>query len=96
MSGMVRKSLIETLSSSSVHIFFIRNGSLVQNPEFLRPKDFPPKEKPERDSGAPDNGIERKSYPETSLTISLTNAVRLLKWPLVREIRGLASRGVVF
>ena len=38
----------------------------------------------------------KRYYPETSLTISLTNAVRLLKWPLVREIRGLDSRGVIF
>jgi len=36
------------------------------------------------------------TYPETSFTISRTKAVRLLKWPLVREIRGLDSRGVVF
>lgn len=28
-------------------------------------------------------------YPATSLTISLTNAVLLLKWPLVRDILGL-------
>lgn len=37
-----------------------------------------------------------RTYPETSLTISLTKAVRLLKWPFVREMRGLNSRGVVF
>jgi len=36
------------------------------------------------------------TYPETSFTISLTNAVLLLKWPLVREMRGLDSRGVTF
>lgn len=29
------------------------------------------------------------SYPATSLTISLTNAVLLLRWPLVRDILGL-------
>lgn len=38
----------------------------------------------------------QSTYPETSFTISRTKAVRLLKWPLVREIRGLDSRGVVF
>ena len=45
------------------------------------------------------NSITLRSYganPATSLTISRTNAVRLLKWPLVREIRGLRTRGVVF
>lgn len=36
------------------------------------------------------------TYPETSLTISRTKAVRLLRWPLVRETRGLATRAVVF
>ena len=36
------------------------------------------------------------TYPDTSLTISLTKAVRLLRWPLVREMRGLDSRGVTF
>ena len=35
------------------------------------------------------------TYPDTSLTISRTNAVRLLKWPLVRDMRD-DSRGVVF
>ena len=35
------------------------------------------------------------TYPDTSLTISLTNAVRLLKCPFVRDIRD-DSRGVVF
>ena len=35
------------------------------------------------------------TYPDTSLTISLTNAVRLLKCPLVRDMRD-DSRGVVF
>lgn len=35
------------------------------------------------------------TYPDTSLTISLTNAVRLLRCPLVREMRD-DSRGVVF
>ena len=34
--------------------------------------------------------------PATSFTISLTNAVRLLKCPLVRDILGLTSRVVVF
>lgn len=45
------------------------------------------------------NSITRLSYganPATSFTISLTNAVRLLKWPFVREMRGLRTRGVVF
>lgn len=28
--------------------------------------------------------------------MDLTNSVRLLKWPFVREIRGLDSRGVTF
>ena len=45
------------------------------------------------------NSITRRSYgarPATSLTISRTKAVRLLKWPLVREMRGLRTRGVVF
>jgi hypothetical protein len=36
------------------------------------------------------------TYPETSLTISLTNAVFLLKWPLVRLILGLTTRASVF
>lgn len=35
------------------------------------------------------------TYPDTSLTISLTKAVRLLKCPLVRDMRD-DSRGVVF
>jgi hypothetical protein len=37
-----------------------------------------------------------KAYPETSLTMSLTKAVRLLRWPLVRETRGFDWRGVTF
>jgi hypothetical protein len=37
-----------------------------------------------------------KTYPATSLTTSRTKAVRLLRWPLVRETRGLTTRGVVF
>lgn len=37
-----------------------------------------------------------KTHPATSLTMSLTKAVRLLRWPLVRETRGLTTRGVVF
>jgi hypothetical protein len=36
------------------------------------------------------------TYPETSLTISLTNAVRLLKWPLVLLTLGLTTRASVF
>lgn len=36
------------------------------------------------------------TYPETSLTTSRTKAVRLLRWPLVRETRGLGWRGVTF
>lgn len=36
------------------------------------------------------------TYPATSLTTSRTKAVRLLRWPLVRETRGLTTRGVVF
>lgn len=39
---------------------------------------------------------EKKTHPATSLTTSRTNAVRLLRWPLVRETRGLTTRGVVF
>ena len=35
------------------------------------------------------------TYPDTSFTISRTNAVRLLKCPLVRDMRD-DSRGVVF
>lgn len=41
-------------------------------------------------------GFRSKTYPETSLTISLTNAVLLLKWPFMRETRGLGWRGVTF
>jgi len=37
-----------------------------------------------------------KTYPATSLTISRTKAVRLLRRPFDREMRGLFSRGVVF
>ena len=36
------------------------------------------------------------THPATSRTISRTKAVRLLRWPLVREMRGLLSRGVTF
>lgn len=36
------------------------------------------------------------AYPTTSLTRSRTNAVRLLRWPLVRLTRGLLTRAVVF
>ena len=36
------------------------------------------------------------TYPETSLTISLTNAVLLLRWPFMRETRGFGWRGVTF
>lgn len=36
------------------------------------------------------------AYPETSFTTSLTKAVRLLRWPLVRETRGFTWRGVTF
>jgi hypothetical protein len=36
------------------------------------------------------------TYPATSLTTSRTKAVRLLRWPLVRETRGLETRAVVF
>lgn len=36
------------------------------------------------------------AYPETSLTISLTKAVRLLKWPLVLETRGFTTLASVF
>jgi hypothetical protein len=37
-----------------------------------------------------------RTYPETSLTISRTNAVLLLKWPLVLETRGLTTLASVF
>lgn len=36
------------------------------------------------------------THPATSLTTSRTKAVRLLRFPLVREMRGLRTRGVVF
>lgn len=39
---------------------------------------------------------EIPTYPATSLTTSRTKAVRLLRCPLVRETRGLETRGVVF
>ena len=39
--------------------------------------------------------LGRMTYPDTSLTISRTKAVRLLKCPLVRDMRD-DSRGVVF
>lgn len=35
-------------------------------------------------------------YPETSFTISLTNAVLLLRCPFMRETRGFGWRGVTF
>lgn len=38
----------------------------------------------------------RTTYPETSLTISLTNWVRLLAFPLDLLIRGLTTRASVF
>ena len=44
----------------------------------------------------PGGGGGKKAYPETSLTMSLTKAVRLLRWPLVRETRGFDWRGVTF
>lgn len=37
-----------------------------------------------------------KTYPETSLTMSRTKAVRLLRWPFMRETRGFTERGVTF
>lgn len=46
-------------------------------------------------SRVPTRGM-KKTYPATSLTTSRTKAVRLLRWPLVRETRGLTTRGVVF
>lgn len=44
----------------------------------------------------PGDGGGDKAYPETSFTTSLTKAVRLLRWPLVRETRGFTWRGVTF
>lgn len=44
------------------------------------------------DSGA----VVRSAYPETSFTISLTNAVLLLRCPFMRETRGFGWRGVTF
>lgn len=41
-------------------------------------------------------GDPRRTYPETSFTISRTKAVLLLRWPFVLEIRGLTSRRSVF
>lgn len=43
------------------------------------------------------NSMIRRSYgarPDTSLTISRTKAVRLLRWPFMRETRALGWRGV--
>lgn len=45
------------------------------------------------------NGIdlaEDRTYPETSLTISRTKAVLLLRWPLVLDTRGLTTLASVF
>jgi hypothetical protein len=41
-------------------------------------------------------GWRGRTYPATSLTISRTKAVLLLRWPLVRETRGLTTRASVF
>lgn len=46
--------------------------------------------------GEEGEGCRGQTHPATSLTTSLTKAVRLLRWPLVRETRGLTTRGVVF
>lgn len=45
------------------------------------------------------NSMTRRSYgarPATSLTMSRTKAVRLDRWPLVREMRTRGARGVTF
>lgn len=43
-----------------------------------------------------DHLLRGLAYPDTSLTISRTNWVRLLSFPLEREMRGLTSRLSVF